>query len=254
MLGAININEIRSQIESDGYAVLRGFFSDQDVIAYREECERAFNEAPQRRGKYFEPGKTPNYVAPWIINKEAKQVASWRYYTFFHNPISEVAATIYDPVLTLRDEIEAGWSGVAEHLREQGLHDYNIISTYAEGAGYYPRHADMPTDLPFPMLQSQLMLSQFGADYEGGDLTLFAKDGGAVRANADLNLRVGDLLLFDKRLEHEVSQVTSNGRSGLGRWMALVGAKTTPQRPPLAQRIGSALLPKQRYSSPRGSS
>ncbi len=56
---------------------------------------------------------------------------------------------------------------------------------------------------------------------------LYSRSGVRRRAETDLNLQMGDALIFDKSLYHEVEATEPGDAPSLGRWTALIGARAT---------------------------
>ncbi len=216
-------------IQRDGFSIIRGVFTREEVEEYRKECAHEFTIAPQLEGKVYVPGKTPNYVQPWMIDTANHQVASYRLYQFFHNHISPTAKKLIDATIAVRSHLEKNWPEIAEYNAKNNLVDYNIVAKYSAESGYQSRHTDMEADLAYPALQCELLLTEPYKDYNGGDLVLHLLDGRRISVNDDAKATVGDIILFDKRIEHEVT-ATKPALGGRGRWMALIGAKTFPRK------------------------
>jgi hypothetical protein len=225
----IDYDAVTEGIEKDGFAIIRGLLSPEAVEAYRRECEVQFATAPRLEGKIYTAGITPDYVQPWMIDGQEHKIASHRLYQFYHNPRSTGTRQIIDTVLGIRNRIEQRWPEIQEYNLRNRLTDYNIIAQYAAEGGYQSKHSDMEASLSHPALQCEILLTQPGQDYAGGDLRLYPPDGRVISTNDDLRVRVGDLILFDKRLEHDVTKTLPLRGVSRGRWMALIGAKTFPR-------------------------
>jgi hypothetical protein len=215
-------------IERDGYTVMRNVLSKNEVEAYRQECAREFDTAPRLEGKVYVPGKTPNYVQPWMIHGEKHLVASYRLYQFYHNALAPNEKHIVDVVVGVRDRLEKRWPEIQEYNKKNNLVDYNIIAKYAPESGFQSIHKDAEGKLSHPALQCEILLTEPGIDYKDGDLLLHLFDGRVISTN-EAKVHVGDLIVFDKRLDHEVT-ATLPAEGGKGRWMALIGAKTFPRK------------------------
>lgn len=226
----IDYEKAKQDIEKDGFTVLRNILSKESVEQYRQECEQQFRSAPRREGKVYEPGKTPDYVQPWMIHTGKHQVASYRLYQFYHNPHSANTQNIIATIVAIRDRLEKNWPDVQAYNQKNNLVDYNIVAKYAAKSGFQTRHADAESSLTCPALQCEILLTEPEQDYKGGDLILHLFDGRVVRLNEDVHAHVGDLILFDKRVEHEVTETFPVEHESPGRWMALIGAKTFPRQ------------------------
>lgn len=230
MTASIDYDAAARAIEKDGFAVVRSLLSPERIEQFRRVCEGQFQGAPRLEGKVYKPGVTPDYVQPWVIDSQRHQIASYRLYQFYHNTHSANAQHIIDTIIELRNRIEQKWPEIQEYNTKNNFTDYNIVAKYAAEGGYQSKHSDMEASLSHPALQCEILLTQPGRDYRGGDLRLYPSDGRVISTNNDLRVRVGDLILFDKRLEHDVTD-TMPMVGGKGRWMALIGAKTFPRTP-----------------------
>jgi hypothetical protein len=224
----IDFDAALKDLEKDGYTVLRDVLTTQEVEEYRQECGRAFDTAPRLEGKVYIAGVTPDYVQPWMIHAARHEVASYRLYQFYHNPLAPNTKRIVDTVIEIRDRLETRWPEIQDYNKRNNLVDYNIVATYAPTSGYQSRHKDAEGALSHPALQCEILLTEPGVDYTDGDLLLHLFDGRTVSTN-EAQVHVGDLIVFDKRLDHEVT-ATLPIKGGRGRWMALIGAKTFPRK------------------------
>ncbi len=160
-------------IEKDGFAVIRGVLAPEVVEQYRLACADQFRVAPRLEGKVYEPGTTPDYVQPWMINERGHKIASHRLYQFYHNPHSANTQHIIDTVIGIRNRIEQRWPEIQIYNTRNRLTDYNIVAWYASEGGYQSKHSDMEASLSHPALQCEILLTQPGQDYRGGDLRLY---------------------------------------------------------------------------------
>lgn len=215
-------------LERDGYTIIRNVLTKDAVEAYRQECAKEFDTAPRLEGKVYVAGVTPNYVQPWMIHGEKHIVASFRLYQFYHNPLAPNTKHIVDTIVGIRDTLEKRWPEIQEYNRRNNLVDYNIVAKYAPTSGFQSIHKDAEGTLTHPALQCEILLTEPGVDYKDGDLLLHLFDGRTVSTN-EAQVHVGDLIVFDKRLDHEVT-ATLPVEGGKGRWMALIGAKTFPRK------------------------
>jgi hypothetical protein len=225
----INYDALIKIIETDGFVVVKGVFTRDEIETYRIECEKQFKTAPRIEGKNYIEGITPNYTQPWSIDFKNRKIASYRLYEFYHNPMSVNTRYIVDTVIGIRSRIEAHWPEIQAFNTKNDFHDYNIIAKYEPESGYQSVHSDMDPTISHPALQAQIMLTQYEEDYHGGSLALHLKNGKTFELHKDFDLSVGDLVLFDKRIPHEVGKVLPGKGRNMGRWMALIGASTFPR-------------------------
>lgn len=225
----LDYRKIGEEIGNIGYALAKGVLTLEETETYRLDCEKQFDNAPRLEGKNYVENETPNYVQPWMINEEEHEVASTRLYEFYHNPMSPNTKSVVDRIINIRDRIERKWPGIQELNEKENFHDYNIVAKYAEGAGYQSIHYDSDPNVAHPTLQCQIMLTHYGDDFTGGELLFHMASGEIVNVQKDMKPEVGDLIMFDKRLAHEVKSVGKGEGANRGRWMALIGAKTFPR-------------------------
>ncbi len=231
-----DLDALREQLADPdrGYAVLRGFLSSEEVEHYRSECSRFFERGPvvhQRinRGDMFDYVH-PRYQDPdgkiWST-KDSRRIANiLRIYQFSHNRHSAPTARLFQRVLDLRNLLEEPWQSDEAYCQElEELSDYIQATKLLEDNHGVRRHRDSKRDLAHPVLQPLMLLSEPGLDFEGGDVLIHSRSGRVAHVIADEALRKGDLVFFDRRLEHEVEATTSSGRTGRGRWSVVIGAR-----------------------------
>jgi hypothetical protein len=205
-----------------GYFLVRGLYAAEELGAYRAECESFMRRAPRFHMR-LNADWMFDYVHPYSLDVVER---NHRLYQYLHNPHSPTASSIFERALALRNRIEEAWTADPAYRRErERQQDYVIVTRYLPGRGELPRHRDYRGPATFPLIQSLALLSRPREDFAGGELVLFGKAGRPVRLIEDLGAEVGDLLLFDKALEHEV-QTTLPGRTDVSRWSVNVGARS----------------------------
>ena len=85
-------------------------------------------------------------------------------------------------------------------------------------------HRDFPKKLKFPLLQFNLILSEKDKDFKSGEFIFEDYDQKKLKIHNDLEIKIGDALLFDKYLLHSVD-LTKKGITNIGRWSVLIGAR-----------------------------
>jgi hypothetical protein len=209
----------------EGYFVARGFYSEAELARYRVECEALLQRGPRYHAR-LNTDSVFDYVHPWSFDSVER---SYRLYQYLHNPHSGPTTALFERTLGLRDEIEHAWTADPTYRREvEALQSFVIATRYLAGTGRVQPHRDYLGRAPFPLLQSLALLSRPGLDFEGGELVLYPRRGAPVRAVEHLGLGLGDLLLFDKTLSHEV-ETTLPGRTGVSRWSMNIGARAPRQ-------------------------
>ena len=204
--------------------IVRGAVDSVTLADYVSEAATDFERLPRVKERP-EVDEGPDVVLPWVWDHDLKTFTVHRLYRFLHNEAGTTHGSVHEPIMRTRDAIEEAWPNgpTYEAQRYRNLH---IIAKYEHGSAGYDRHTDVPFEHPHPMLQCWLQLTEPGSDFAGGDLILYPPAGGEIRAVADLGIRAGDVLFFDKRTEHEVTALESV-EGGRGRWIAIVGAMAT---------------------------
>lgn len=206
-----------------GFTVARGLLSPDEVASFRRYAEKGFESLPRIREKPSTLG-LQNYVMPLVWDDKTGEVLVERQYHFLDQPQldgdSDEPERIIRKVLGLRDSLESQWLPEG-YYEQESCYDVNMVTKYVVGSAY-PLHADAPKETPFPLLQTWSLLTEPGVDFSGGELLMHRRDGRIVRCMEELGLRPGDVLFFDRRLDHEVepSEIIK-----LGRWITLFGAK-----------------------------
>ena len=207
-----------------GFQLVRGLYSEDELAAYRAECQAFMARAP-RFHKRVTASWMFDYVQPYSL--DAVERAD-RLYQYLHNPHSPTATSVFERTLALRNQIEEVWTADRVYQRErEAQQDYVIVTRYQPGRGQLPRHRDYRGPARLPLIQSLALLSRPLEDFTGGELVLYPRAGGPVRMIADLGARMGDVVLFDKALEHEV-ETTLPGRTDVSRWSVNIGARSRP--------------------------
>ena len=85
-------------------------------------------------------------------------------------------------------------------------------------------HRDFPKKTEYPLLQFNILISQPNIDYSEGDFIFKDYHGKEIAIQKDLNISMGDVIIFDKYLLHKVEK-TLRGNTDIGRWSVLVGAR-----------------------------
>ncbi len=214
---------VRDLVDPDkGYVLLREWFTPEAIDAYREECLLLLRTA-RRRHTRINTGWVADYVHPRSHDGVER---TFRIYQYLHNIHGARTTAFFARALELRNEIERTWHNDPLYFAEsRRLQDYVIVTSYLEDTGCLPRHRDYVGPAPRPLLQSLVCMTRRPQDYTGGEFTLYPRQGRPVRLHADLGAGIGDLLLFDKSLDHEVETTGRGDGRNLGRWTVLVGAR-----------------------------
>jgi len=219
-----DVNAIRANLlnPAKGFHVCRGFYSPEEVAVYRDVC-RQFLEHGRVIYKRINSDSMPDYVHPRSHDRHNR---TYRIYQFLHNHRADMMGRFFSKATSLRDRIEEPWNTDPIYQAErERLQSYCVVTYYRESMGMLPRHQDYKGPAKLPLIQFWVALSEPGVDYRKGNLVLFPKTGVRVRAETDLALKVGDALIFDKALFHEVEAIEPGEESSLGRCTVLIGAR-----------------------------
>lgn len=223
-------NDIAS--ESKGFFVIRGLYSEEEITSYRNECDAFFKKGRRVYARIIRDD-IPDYIHPRSVFEDgtvgvAGDVQStYRIYQYFHNHHSEGTQSFFEKSLKVRDQIESLWDNDADYLKEKSsLVNYIIVTKYMSDSNGLPKHIDYRGSTKLPLVQSVVVLSDSGVDYEGGDLIIYSRNNTTYSLQKDLKVKKGDVVFFDKSLVHEVLPTLKNGNSGIGRWSVLIGARS----------------------------
>ena len=208
-------NKVAEDVKANGYSVLRECFSLNELQEVRTEIFKEYLLAPWVKGKLLGPSYSNNCV-PWAYTSPLSYGTSRLYIQENSRPqlISEKTQELKEIML----KVESLLNPSSYINRKRTFFD--IISIYGSTDGY-SKHVDAKGD--YYELQAQHTITEKGCDFEGGDLILYLKNGKKINIWDDLNVTSKDIVIFDKRLVHEVTSVKKMP-NGLGRWMALYNA------------------------------
>ena len=205
-----------------GYVLIQNYFSDAEIDQYRTECENFLHTGPVVVSR-INTDWIPDYVHPRSHDKVGR---TYRIYQYLHNTHSAPTTAFFEKALSIRNTIEETWLDDPHYRSEkETLQDYIIVTKYITDTGHLPPHRDYYGPAPFPLLQSLVLLSRMPDDYTGGDFRLRTKNGISLSLANDIGATKGDLLVFDKSLEHTVELTQAGTTTNLGRWSELVGAR-----------------------------
>ena len=224
-----------------GYVLVKRYYTIEEVDAYRNDCEKLLARALICHTR-INSDTCPDYIHPRSHDGVSR---TYRIYQYPHNSHGPATDSFLKKGFTLRNQIEEAWLSDARYRAERArLQDYIIVTKYIANAGMLPRHRDYHGPAPFPLLQSLVLLCDCPDDYTGGDFILYTKSSRSLSLANDLGAQKGDLLLFDKSIDHSVEITFPGRRTSLGRWSVLIGARA-PRDSRLAARLKSFL-----YSAP----
>jgi len=200
---------------------LKGFYSDREADAYREECASFL-----RTGKIIYQRINTDYMEDYVHPRSHdKELRTQRIYQYLHNHKGDSVAQFLNRAIGLRNQIEEAWLTDLIYRREkETLQSYVIVTHYLQDRGMLQKHRDYSGPAPFPLIQFWVLLSRPEIDYKRGNLVLYSKSDRRYRVEGDLGVKKGDVVIFDKSLLHEV-EVTEPSESSTGRWTVLIGAR-----------------------------
>lgn len=220
---SIDVDTVRAEILDPNrtVSVARNVVSTSTLHDYMADAIEQFETGLRTKIKP-EIDDGPDRILPWVWDEERGTFSVHRLYRFLHNEAGTTHGTVHRSIMKARDRIESVWPNQSLY-ESKGLRNIHIIAKYEHNSRGYERHTDVPFEYPHPLLQCWLQLTEPGKDFDGGDLILYPPGGGSIAAVADLGIRAGDVLFFDKRTEHEVTPC-GDAADGRGRWIAIVGA------------------------------
>lgn len=220
----LNLNIIRQDLldKNKGYFVLRNFYSNSEVDQYRKLCMNIAKKGPVINRRI----NIKNMFDYAHKRSDDNIERTIRVYQFFENHKFGSTGEFLKKSKDLMDKIELEWSNQNETYKKyrETLQSYIIFTWYKPGFGRLPIHQDSKENLEYPLLQSNIMLTQHNKDYFGGDFIFYSKNNRRYSINEDLKLKKGDALFFDKSLYHEVTQVEQNS-SNISRCSLLINAR-----------------------------
>jgi hypothetical protein len=219
------LDEIRARLRDDdyGFYVLRGHFSEADIDAYRDESAHEMRTGKVIYERINADGMF-DYVHPRSFDDEERTI---RLYRFMHNHRDDATDRMFSPLIRLRDEVESAWLGDPVYREEKRVQQEFIqVTRYIDDFGELPRHRDYNGPARYPLIQIWGLLSRPETDYHGGNLAIYSRSGKRYRVEGDLGVGPGDILFFDKSLDHEVESVRGGKEPhSAGRW-TVVGARS----------------------------
>jgi hypothetical protein len=99
-----------------------------------------------------------------------------------------------------------------------------IVTKYLPDVGMLKYHRDFHEQTQYPLIQFNVLLSESGLDYNGGEFVLKDNNNNELYLHRDLGTNIGDALIFNKYLMHKV-EPTIQGITDIGRWSVLIGAR-----------------------------
>ena len=219
-----DLNYLRSEIIKKGYFVIKKFATAEDCILLRQKIGKKIIDNPK-----YDSRINSDFMPDYSHKRSHDNIdRTTRYYSFYHNfsKWSQIEKKILQKGIDIRNQIEEGWINLNEDYKyhKKILQNYNIFTKYEESTGLLRPHKDFPKKLKYPLLQFNLILSEFGKDYNNGEFIFSDYKENKVKIHNDLECNIGDALLFDKYLTHSV-ETTEKGKNNIGRWSVLIGAR-----------------------------
>lgn len=219
-----DLDLIRSEILKKGYYIINNFASYDDCVALRKVIDKKIQNSPEYNIR-INSDTMPDYSHK---RSHDKIFRTTRYYSFYHNSLkwTDIEKKILIEGINIRDQIEICWVDKNKDYKEikSNLQSYNIFTKYEASTGMLRPHRDFPRKLKFPLLQFNLILSKKEKDFTSGEFIFEDYNKKKIKIHNDLNMNIGDALLFDKFLLHSVD-ITEKGENDIGRWSVLIGAR-----------------------------
>lgn len=218
-----DIETIRAKLIKDGYFVFKNFFKKEDIIEFRNSIEKSILLSPNYNYRI-----NNNEVKDYSHKRSHDEVnRTLRYYMYFHNRKywSHEIFSIIDKSIKIRNEIEKKWEDSLDYFNlKKKLQDYIIVTKYLPNVGMLKYHRDFHKQTQYPLIQFNVLLSESGLDYNGGEFVLKDNNNYELYLHRDLGANIGDALIFNKYLMHKV-EPTMEGVTDVGRWSVLIGAR-----------------------------
>ena len=219
-----NLSEIRDDLQAadKGYFLIKNFYGQDEVQHYLSYCKNFLKNGPIIHDR-INSDNIKDYVHPRShdhINR------TFRIYQFLHNHKGGGVAQFLNKALDFREKIESFWlfDGVYKTEKER-LQDYVIVTSYNGDHGMLPKHRDYSGPAKLPLVQFWVLLTEPKVDYKNGNIILHTETGECIHLERDFDLKPGDAVIFNKRLEHEVEPTLEAGGNSQGRWTVLIGAR-----------------------------
>src|SRR6187200_791965 len=154
-----DLNAIRSNLldPDKGFHVCRGFYSPEEVAAYRNACWQ-FLDHGRTIHKRINSGSMPDYIHP---RSHKRRDRTYRIYQFFHNHKDDMMARFFSKAMSLREQIEQPWSADPIYKAERDrLQSYCVVTCYLDNVGLLPRHQDYKGPAGLPLIQFWVALSE----------------------------------------------------------------------------------------------
>lgn len=219
-----NLDLIRSEILKKGYYVVNNFASSNECILLRQAIQKKILKSPK-----YSTRINSNTMPDYTHERSHDEIfRTTRFYSFYHNTSkwTNIEKKILEKGIDIRDQIEFEWIKKNDEYKKikSHLQNYNIFTKYEESTGMLRPHRDFPTRLEYPLLQFNLILSEKDKDFKSGEFIFEDYNQKNIKIHKDLNMSLGDALLFDKYLLHSVD-LTEKGNTNIGRWSVLIGAR-----------------------------
>jgi hypothetical protein len=203
---------------------VRAFYSPDEVDWFRERSDALLASGPVMHA-HIVHDRRPDYVLP---RAPERVLEGYQVFLFPHNHRGTELEVFFRRAIAFRNEIESQWADDAYRKCTAPLRDYVQVNYFPERTGKLAKHIDQHPDLPSLLLQPWVPLSEPGDDYTRGNLIIHSKDGGAHAIEDELDVRRGDLLLFDRSLVHEVEATAAGTGANRGRCNVVMGARQAP--------------------------
>jgi hypothetical protein len=204
-----------------GFALVRGFYSPDEVDWYRERSDALLASSPIMHAQVVH-GRQRDYVFPRVTGRI---ITGYQVFHFPHNHRGTDLEAFFRRAIDFRNEVESQWADDAYRRDTAPLRDYVQVNYFPERTGKLAKHVDQGPDLPSLLLQPWVSLSEPGDDYTRGNLVIHSKDGSAHAIEHELGVHRGDLLLFDRSLVHEVEATAPGTGANRGRCNAVMGGR-----------------------------
>ncbi|MDU0356359.1 hypothetical protein RS130_22900 [Paraglaciecola aquimarina] len=216
--------KIRDDLQSPdkGYFLIRNFYGQDEVQHYLSYCQTFLENGPVIHDR-INSDTIKDYVHPRSHDQVNRTT---RIYQYLHNHQNSSVSSFLKKALDFRESIEQQWlSDDVYKSEKEKLQDYVIVTSYHGNHGMLPRHRDYSGPTTLPLIQFWVLLTEPEVDYKNGNIIIHTDNGESIYLERDFNLKSGDAVIFNKRLEHEVEPTREAGEGAQGRWTVLIGAR-----------------------------
>ena len=229
-LESVDVDAVREAIEMDGYQIIQGLVSMDDVTAIREFWLTAFRERSTAAPVIWGPHLGEQNR---ILFHRSSTSCLYRSYDFLWNtPIHALTRELGLKLSRMRNRIAETDLSSGETYAGDGYGIYITTSYYPPRQGWMADHEDQTDGRRH--WHFILPLTFKGIDYADGGLALTDRSG--RRVNIDSNMNPSSVIFYDGSLPHCVETIRCGDGQSVGR-LQVFSIPTFIQRPQDSDRL-----------------